>query len=119
MQVPQSPQRNQSVASLYDGVVRKSLFLDHEGEGLSLHALTHQDCAAILDHNREVMLDGGTRSGSFGKVELCIPELVLAKIKRRYPDMESPDREIRLKAWKDFIASPESKPWKVSKPRYV
>lgn len=111
--------RSQPDAAFYDGVVRKSLSVDHDGEGFRLSALTHQDCTAVLDHNREVMLDGGSRTGSFGKVELRIPELVLQKLKRKYPELDSGDREIKVKAWKKFIRSSEAKPWKVSRPRYT
>jgi hypothetical protein len=114
------PPRKAPVASIYDGAVRSSLTVEHSpgGEGFTFSRLEHQDCAAILDHNREVMAAGGSRTASFGKVELCIPELELRKLKRRYPDLASPDKEIRLKAWKRFIQTAEAKPWKVSQPRY-
>lgn len=105
-------------AALYDGVVRSSLHLDHKGEGLRIARLDHQDCADILKHNQEVMDRGGSRTGSFGKVELCIPELELRNLKRRYPDLASKDREIKVKAWKKFLGTAEAKPWKVSQPKY-
>ena len=116
-----SPQRLQrkADADLFDGVVRKSVVVEPESEGGRITALTHQDCSAVLDHNKEVMAQGGARSLSFGKAELCIPELVLAKLKKKYPDLAAPDMQIRVKAWKKFLASSESKPWRVSTPRYV
>ncbi len=103
----------------YDGVVDASLKVDHDGDGFKINRIAHQDCADILQHNREVMLRGGSRTGSFGKVELCIPVLELENLKRRNPELASQDKEIRLKAWKRFIKTTEAKPWKVSQPRYT
>ncbi len=103
----------------YDGLIRHDLSIDQDRSGFKLHRLDTQDCAPILDHNNEVMAQGGSRTGSFGKVELCIPELELYNLKKRYPDLESKDKEIRVKAWKKYIATAEARPWKVSQNRYV
>lgn len=112
--------RHQSVGpALFDGVVESSLNLDHSGDGFTVARIDKQDCSEILKHNQEMLDAGGSQSGSFGKVELCIPFLVLEKLKRKYPDLKSQDREIRLKAWKRFISTAEAKPWKVSRDKYV
>jgi len=105
--------------ALFDGVVESSLNIDHAGDQLLLSRLDKQDCSEILKHNQEMLDAGGSQSGSFGKVELCIPFLVLEKLKRKYPDLKSPDREIRVKAWKRFISTAEARPWKVSRDKYV
>lgn len=105
----------QADAAFFDGVVTRSLAVDHDGV---INAVSHQDCRAILDHNKEVMASGGSRTTSFGKVELCIPEVELHRLKKRYPDLGSPDKEIKLKAWKRFIGTAEAKPFKVSQPKY-
>ena len=52
---------------------------------------------------------------SFGSVSLCIPELDAAIIKIRYPDLNSPDAEIRTRAWQKFARSPESEPYRTYK----
>lgn len=49
----------------------------------------------------------------WGRVELEIPTLQLDKLKRRYPDLGSPDSGIKLKAWKTFLRSAESRPYRV------
>jgi hypothetical protein len=36
----------------------------------------------------------------------------------RYPDLDSPDHETKIKAWKAFARNPESKPYRVFKPKY-
>ncbi len=106
-------------AQVFDEVIDKTLHVEADGKGMILSSLDHQDCAAVLDHNKEIMAAGGSRTSTFGKFELCIPELVLTKLKKKYPELKAPDMQIRVKAWKKFIRSAESKPWRVSVPRYV
>jgi hypothetical protein len=74
---------------------------------------------AIVDDNREIVGDGGSRSTSFGRVELRIPFRERKLLSLKYPELDSTDWETQLRAWKRFIASPESKPFRVSKPRYI
>ena len=105
--------------AFFDGVVNHSLSVDQHRGGFQLTRHDMQDCAPILDHNRKIMAQGCSRTTSFGKVELCIPELELYNIKARFPDMASPDRDIKLKAWKKYLRMAESKPWRVSVPKYV
>lgn len=52
---------------------------------------------------------------SFGSVALSIPMLDAQVIRARYPDLNSPDAEIRTKAWQKFAASPESEPYRTYK----
>lgn len=49
----------------------------------------------------------------WGYVALNIPIPDMRALQLRYPDLASIDREIQLKAWKKFIASPESEPYKL------
>lgn len=49
---------------------------------------------------------------SFGVSELEIPVGILHFLKRKYPDLDSKDSGIKTRAWKRFIASPESKPFR-------
>ena len=105
-------------SKFFDGVAEQRISVDHHDEGFKISRLAKQDCKPVLDHNKAVMAEGGSRTGSFGKFELCIPELELANIKRRFPDLTSPDMQIRVKAWKKYIRMAESKPWRVSQRRY-
>jgi len=102
----------------YDGVVDHGVSVDHTPDGFQISRLDHQDCSDVLAHNREVMANGGARTLSFGKSELLIPELELRNLKKRYPDLAAPDMQIRVRAWKRFIRSAESKPWRVSQRKY-
>lgn len=106
--------------TFFDGVVNQSVAVDHGdgGDGFKLHALTHQDCSEIMEHNKQAMATGGSKTLSFGKAELCIPELVLSNLKKQYPELEAPDMQIRVKAWKKYLRSADSKPWRVSVKKY-
>ena len=107
-------------SGFFDGVINKSLTVDHAagGEGFRIHSLSHQDCSEIMEHNKQAMMSGGAKTLSFGKAELCIPELVLQNLKKKYPELAAPDMQIRVKAWKKFLRSTEAKPWRVSVPKY-
>ena len=105
----------------FDGVTKHMVSVDqNHGGGFQMYRLDTQDCRPIIEHNNELMLRGGSRTGLFGKIELCIPELELYNLKRRFPDLASHDRDIRVKAWRKYIRLAESRPWRVSKSkRYV
>jgi len=102
----------------WDGLIEHGISVDHNPDGFQISRVARQDCSAIIEHNREVMAAGGSRTASFGKVELSIPELELRNLKKRYPDLAAPDMQIRVRAWKRFIRSAESKPWRVSQRKY-
>ena len=50
-------------------------------------------------------------------MELQIPEMAYHLLIRKHPDLGSNDNDIATKAWKKFIASSESKPYRVKKKR--
>lgn len=66
----------------------------------------------ILEGLKEVRDRGLTRGLSFGVTELEIPVGMLYFLKRRFPDLDSPDSMIKTAAWKKFLASPMSKPFR-------
>ena len=78
----------------------------------------HGSDAAVLKENQEVLDRGGARSLSFGQMALQIPMSHRVALGRKYPDLDSPDQTIQLKAWQKFIKSAESKPYRVSAPKY-
>jgi hypothetical protein len=45
---------------------------------------------------------------------LSMSPMQYAQICKRYPDLKSEDGEIQTKAWKKFITSSESKPYRVT-----
>lgn len=48
----------------------------------------------------------------WGYVGLCIPELDYYVLLTRNPDLKSKDKETRNKAWRKFMDSPESLPYR-------
>lgn len=53
-----------------------------------------------------------------GRVVLSIPELDFYVLKHRFPDLASPDNEIRTRAYKKFLASPLSEPYRINRRGY-
>jgi hypothetical protein len=49
----------------------------------------------------------------WGEPTLEIPVVDLHFLKKTNPDLDSPDGEIKTKAWKRFASSPESLPYRV------
>lgn len=110
--------RTAAVTGLFDGAVRSTLHIDQDSSGLRIARLDHSNCADVLKYAQETRDGGGTRDTELGRGELVIDALELAKLKRKYPDLAAPDREIRHRAWQRFIGSAEARPWRTSKPRY-
>lgn len=52
-------------------------------------------------------------SFDFGAVMLNIPELDYYIITERFPDLKSPDAEIKTRAWKKFARSEASLPYRM------
>lgn len=75
------------------------------------------DRPRILDMNRKLRDESlNTDIGEgLGYLALNIPVPDMRVLELRYPDLVSQDHEIRLKAWKKFIASPESEIYKIRK----
>lgn len=70
---------------------------------------------AILEDNK-LRRDGvgaKPRNFGFGGVALRIPELDYKVIQIMFPDVNSPDHEIRTKAWQKFANDPLSEPYRV------
>jgi hypothetical protein len=68
---------------------------------------------AGLDMLKELRLNGGAPHQDWGSVVLSIPPLDFVVITARYPELASLDHEINHKAWGRFLASSESKPYRV------
>ena len=50
----------------------------------------------------------------WGEMMVTIPRADYDALIRANPDLAAPDGEIRLKAWRKFVGSPESRPYLVS-----
>lgn len=68
----------------------------------------------ILDTTAELRKAGGApdRPG-LGRWALSVPFEDWVALREKYPDLASPDAQIKSRAWLAFIASAESKPYKV------
>ena len=70
--------------------------------------------ARVLQENEDI------RNGQLVKQKadmhwaLSMTPMQYDKIKKKYPDIGSDDNEIQTKAWKKYIASSESKPYRVT-----
>lgn len=53
------------------------------------------------------------RSMDWGRAELEIPFVQFENLKRKHPELASPDQGIKLKAWQRFLRDPESLPYRV------
>lgn len=68
----------------------------------------------ILDTVAELRKIGGTpdRPG-LGRHALCVPFEDWKRLREKYPDLASPDAQIKSRAWLAFIASGEAEAFKV------
>ena len=69
---------------------------------------------AILEHNLKLRNEGAVTKGVDIHHALDIPEFAYAMLCRKYPDLDCGDGEIEGRAWKKFIASTESIPYRVT-----
>lgn len=72
---------------------------------------------SIITENREVTSRGGSRMMEWGQHQLQIPTMHLKALKLKYPELDSSDADIKLRAWKRFLRSAESKPYRTAVPR--
>lgn len=70
----------------------------------------------LLDENQRRRLSGVRPdfAGGWGRHALQIPEADLAILRSKYPELNCWDKDIRAKAWRKFLASPESRPYRVT-----
>ena len=72
----------------------------------------------ILEQNQRIRIEDAAAEQDMGRIELHIPELDLAVLKIRYPELACRDHEIYNRAWDKFIASSESLPYRI-RPKYI
>jgi hypothetical protein len=70
--------------------------------------------AQILESVRDIRNNRLTRRLDWARPVLCIPELDLMQLRAKYPELNSRDPLERTLAWKRFIASSESQPYRVN-----
>ena len=83
-------------------------------EGDKLYADWTQPGARTLLEGVQVLRDNRlARAMPWGRPEMEIPAVDLHFLKLKYPDLASPDGGIKTRAWKRFLASAESFPYRV------
>lgn len=77
--------------------------------GVLIRTETQPDENRILQANQEVRRNpDALRNLSFAGLELRIPEIAYYALRKKYPELNSPDAEIRTKAWRRFLATSEA-----------
>lgn len=92
-----------------------TLFQKIGREGGKLHSrLFQSDRAQILKTVQRYRLDHRIRDHeAFGRWCLSIPQVDYARIVSERPDLAAPDFETRQRAWRLFLASDDSAPYRV------
>lgn len=62
---------------------------------------------------KRIRIEQPQRRLEWGEMVLSIPNSDLFLINLRHPELQSPDHEIRRKAWAEFLKSDESRPYRV------
>jgi len=99
------------IRDMFDGVLRKRVYM--EGRNL-VSATTQPGQDAILRDNAEIRKNPeALRKLEAMQWSLQIPQLDYDKLIKCNPGLTDPDGPTRAKAWKAYIASPESLPYRV------
>lgn len=83
-------------------------------EDILYRRLSQPSRGFILERNARLRADpSGIRKLDWGRPALTIPLEDLMHLKLKFPDLNSRDAEIRTRAWKKFLASGESRPYRI------
>ena len=98
-----------------DIIDREFRSVPHEDKLYSRPVMDTNVRAAILERNKRLEIEKPQRDldGSFGRQALSIPVLDLMHVLKRWPDLASPDGQIKKRAILEFLKSPESEPYRV------
>ena len=89
------------------------LFASWKMEGDNLVRRMQQETKPILEHNSEVRKNpNALRSLEWGALALNIPELHYWRLVKKYPDLKSVHGPTKTAAWKKFLNSSESDPYR-------
>ena len=93
------------------------LFSEFKVEGDRLVRRTAQPTRRpILEFVHRIRTEGdAVRPLTFMGWELSIPENDYFPLLEKYPELNSPDAEIRTRAWRKFIGSSEAEPYRINR----
>jgi hypothetical protein len=83
-------------------------------DGNAITATFDPNAKRILEENEGIRNSGIVEQKGDMHWALSMTQMQHAQLCRRYPDLASHDGEIHGKAWKKFLASSESKPYRVT-----
>lgn len=83
-------------------------------DGKAITATFDPNARRILEENEGIRNSGIVEQKADMHWALSMTPMQHAQLCKRYPDLASHDSEIHAKAWKKFIASSESKPYRVT-----
>ena len=98
-----------------DIIDREFRSVPHEDKLYSRLVMSTNIRNAILERNKRLAIEKPVQDmeGSFGRMALSIPALDLHHVLKRWPDLASPDGQIKKRAVLAFLKSPESEPYRV------
>jgi hypothetical protein len=67
----------------------------------------------ILEANKRMRNEQVIRDLGWMRFALRVPQIDLIQLKKLNPELNSPDGQIKARAWKKFAKSPESLPYRV------
>jgi hypothetical protein len=92
----------------------EGLVLDYEQDGERVtRAMYEPRSLATKLHNAELRKHDVPRDTPLGRPALSMEMVDIYTASKLFPDLMSPDADSRNKAWRKFIASPMSDPYKV------
>lgn len=94
-----------------DGLKRWYRYEPHTGHLAGFVKDTQRN--RLLEQNRQLRREG-LKDLSFGRWALSIPPIDYKKLVKANPALNAPDAVERTLAWKRFMASPESIPYRVN-----
>ena len=83
-------------------------------DGKAITATLDPQAERILEENKGIRNSGIVKQKADMHWALSLPRIAHANLLKKYPDLASDDGEISTRAWKKFIASSESKPYRVT-----
>ena len=94
--------------------LRRRTAVHMEGDDAILQVETSDPGAAgALATNQKLRQEGVVGKRPDMHWTLSLPEFEYYMLIKKYPDLNSPDHEIKTRAWKTYLRSAESKPYRV------
>ena len=93
--------------------------MDHQYKKFGFPEVRGPNAARVyhLDFMQRLRNEKIAKPREFMQPMCCIPPLDWAVLKRRFPELISPDAQIKTNAWRVFMAHPVSEPYRTVEKR--